>query len=267
LPLHERKTSKAKYCGTIYTPIHSCPKTIIPTLLIYGDEVAQLDISAAHPSTLPRMFAEAEIKYGVAGGIKEGERLRDNLESDELYELIAKEFDLTRAKAKEKLLKAFNGENNHANNDTAFKAFAKIYPIGEQVISKIKRGDKDRLNRKMAQSLGKSMDNALKTCAEHGIPCFPRTDEIVCRKSDATFVREVLAAYFLDETGVNAKVGKERVSFIPTEEEVWKKFYEMYDLAKFTKCQQQRIEDDLPLWNCVKMIRDSKPAKNSSIAA
>jgi hypothetical protein len=79
--------------------------------------------------------------------------------------------------------------------------------------------------------------------------------------------REVLAAYFLDETGVKAKVGKERVSFIPTEEEVWKKFCERYDLAKFTKCQQQRIEDDLPLWNCVKMIRVSKPAKNSSISA
>jgi hypothetical protein len=25
LPQHERKTSKAMYCGTIYTPIHSCP--------------------------------------------------------------------------------------------------------------------------------------------------------------------------------------------------------------------------------------------------
>lgn len=267
LPLYERKSSKAKYCGTTYTAIHSCPKELIPTLLIHGEEVAQLDISAAHPSTLPKMFAEAEIKYGVAGGIKEGARLRDDLESDKLYELIAEEFDLTRAEAKEKLLMAFNGEIKYATNDPAYKAFVKIYPIGKQVISMIKQSDKDRLNRKMAQILGKAIDNAIQTCFELAIPCFPRTDEIVCCKGVAKFVREVLAAYFLEETGVNAKVGKERVSFIPTEEDVWEQFSVRYDLAKFTKSKIGRIEDDLPLWNCVKTIRRSKAPNTPLIAA
>jgi hypothetical protein len=119
---------------------------------------------------------------------------------------------------------AFNGEIKYATNDPAYKSFVSIYPIGKQVISMIKQSDKDRLNRKMAQILGKAIDNAIQTCFELTIPCFPRTDEIVCCKSDAKFVREVLAAYFLEETGVNAKVGKERVSFIPTEEDVWEQF-------------------------------------------
>lgn len=268
LPPQECKTSKAKYCGTIYTPIHSCPKELIPTLLIHGEEVAQLDISAAHPSTLPKMFAEAEIKYGVAGAIKEGERLRDDLESDELYELLAEEFELTRAEAKEKLLKAFNGENNHAYNDPSYKAFCKVYPVGKQVISKIKRGDKDRLNRKMAQSLGRAMDNALKTCWEHRIPCFPRTDEIVCCKKDEEFVSEVLAAYFLAETGVNARVGKKRVSFLPAEDierageiledQVWKDFEERYNISRFQKEPRKSIQIELPLWDWINISNGSE---------
>jgi hypothetical protein len=120
----------------------------------------------------------------------------------------------------------------------------------------------------MANTLSKAIDKAIQTCWEYQIPVYPRTDEIVCRKRDAEFVREVLAAYFFDETGVNAKVGKERVSFIPTEEEVWNQFSVRYDLANYINTQKERIEDSLPLWNCVKMARLSKTLqKKSQIAA
>lgn len=258
LPPEERKNTEAKYCGTIYTPIASLPKDIVKTLLIDGEEVAQLDITSAHPSTIPSMMIEAEKKYRIAGAIQEAARLRDELESGLLYDFLAAEVGLSREDAKDRFLQALNGENGHTYNDPTFKAFARRFPIAKQVISKIRDGDIKRLNQKMAHTLSKAIDKAIQTCWEYQIPVYPRTDEIVCRKRDAEFVREVLAGYFFDETSVNARVGKERISFIPTEEYVWEQFTARYDLAKFTNSKIEGIEADLPLWNCVKMIRLSK---------
>ena len=267
LPLYERKSSKAKYCGTTYTPIASLPKEIVKTLLIDGEEVAQLDITAAHPSTIPCMMIEAEKKYCVAGAIQEASRLRDELETGQLYDSLAEAVGLSPKEAKQSLLAALNGENGHTYNDPTFKAYAKRFPIAKRVIGMIRDGDRKRLNQKMANTLSKAIDKTIQTCWEKQIPVYPRTDEIVCRKRDEDFVREVLAAYFLEETGVNAKVGKERVSFIPTEEDVWEQFSVRYDLAKFTKSKIGRIEDDLPLWNCVKTIRLSKAPNTPLIVA
>ena len=268
LPPKDRKITKAKYCGTIYTPIASLPREVVKTLLIDGEVVAQLDITSAHPSTIPSMMIEAEKKYGIAGAIQEAARLRDDLESGLLYDFLAAEVGLSREVAKTRFLQALNGENGHTYNDPTFKAFARRFPIAKQVISKIRNGNIKRLNQKMAHTLSKAIDKAIQTCWEYQIPVYPRTDEIVCRKRDAEFVREVLAAYFFDETGVNARVGKERISFIPTEEDVWEQFSARYDLAKFTNSQIERIENDLPLWNCVKMIRLSKTIqKQPQIAA
>lgn len=268
LPPEESKNTEAKYCGTIYTPIASLPKDIVKTLLIDGEEVAQLDITAAHPSTIPCMMVEAEKNYGVAGAIQEASRLRDELETGQLYDSLAEAVGLSPKEVKQSLLAAFNGENGHTYNDPTFKAYAKRFPIAKQVISKIRDGDIRRLNQKMALTLSRAIDKTIQTCWENQIPVYPRTDEIVCRKRNADFVREVLAAYFFDETGVNAKVGKERVSFIPTEEEVWKQFSLRYDLESYINSQTKKIEDELPLWNCVKMARLSKTLqKQSRIAA
>ena len=264
LPSENREITEAKYCGTIYTPIASLPKEIVKTLLIDGEEVAQLDITAAHPSTIPSMMIEAEKSYGVAGAIQEATRLRNELETGQLYDFLAEAVGLTRAVTKTRFLQALNGENGHTYNDPTFKAFARRFPIAKQVISMIRDGNIKRLNQKMAHTLSKAIDKAIQACWEYQIPVYPRTDEIVCRKSDAEFVREVLAAYFFDETGVNAKVGKERVSFIPTEEEVWKQFSLRYDLESYINSQTKKIEDELPLWNCVKMARLSKTLQKQS---
>jgi hypothetical protein len=264
MPVSERKVTLAKYCGTIYTPIASMPTGIVKTLLIDDEEVAQLDITAAHPSTIPCMMIEAEKKYCVAGAIQEASRLRDDLETGQLYDSLAEAVGLSPKEAKQSLLAALNGENGHTYNDPTFKAYAKRFPLAKQVIGMIRDGDRKRLNQKMAHTLSKAIDKTIQTCWEKQIPVYPRTDEIVCRKRDADFVREVLAANFLDETGVNAKVGKSRVSFIPTEEYVWEQFSTRYDLAKYINNQKERIEDDLPLWNCVKMIRLSKSLQQQS---
>ncbi len=268
LPPEERGITEAKYCGTIYTPIASLPKEIVKTLLIDGEEVAQLDITAAHPSTIPCMMIEAEKKYCVARAIQEASRLRDELETGQLYDSLAEAVGLSPKEAKQSLLAAFNGENGHTYNDPTFKAYAKRFPIAKRVIGMIRDSDRKRLNQKMANTLSRAIDKTIQTCWEKQIPVYPRTDEIVCRKKDAEFVREVLAAYFFDETGVNAKVGKERVSFIPTEEEVWKQFSLRYDLESYINSQTKKIEDELPLWNCVKMARLSKTLqKQSQMAA
>jgi hypothetical protein len=245
---HQRKFSKAKYCGTIYTPIFSMPKEVVKTLKINGEKVAQLDITAAHPSTIPLILIEGENKFGIAGGIEEADRLRESLESGELYKLLASACHKSIKEVKKQFLSALNGKNCHIYNDQSFKAFCELFPIAKSVLSQVRKGGSRLLNQKMATPLSKAVDKTIKTCQKYGIYCFPRTDEIVCRKSDANFVREVLAAYFFDETGVNALVGNQRVSFIPDEEIVWSQFCEKYKIGINSTRTSQKIEDDLPLW-------------------
>ena len=214
---HERKEAlaMAKYAGTIYTPIHSLPKTVVPTLLIDGEPIAQLDITSAHPSTLPRLLIEAEKKHEVLGGIEEAKKLAEELEAGRLYDSLAITLRIEAKAAKKRFLAALNGEDKHTYNDAVFLEFARRFPVAKEVIGKIRRGDRKRLNRKMAGILADVIELTIETCAKLELPVYPRTDEIVCRQRDEAKVHEILSAYFLDQTSVHAKVGGRRVSFIP----------------------------------------------------
>lgn len=214
-PPHKKKKTEVKYCGTVYTPIASLPKKLLGTLLIDGERVSQLDITSAHPSTLPSLMVEAEKKFQVAGAIAESKKLADGLETGKLYETLGLETGLEPKAAKKELLAALNGEDNHTYNSKVFRAFAKKYPVARKVISMIRAGDRKNLNKKMAKALAAVIERTLETLFKFKIPTFPRTDEIVCRKKDEAFVREVLSAYFLDQTRVHALVGGKRVSFLP----------------------------------------------------
>ncbi len=217
LPPHERKATLAKYVGTVYTPISSLPSEVVPTLLIDGEAVSQLDISSAHPSTIPRILIEAELKYGVVGGIAEAKRLTEALESGRLYNSLAPAIGIAPNAAKHRLLSALNGKDPHAYNDAVFKEFTKLFPLVKVVFRMIRKRDRNDFNRKMAGILAEVMDLTAETCAKMGFPVFPRTDEIVCRQRDEAKVHEILSAYFLDQTSVHALVGGRRVSFIPSQ--------------------------------------------------
>ena len=225
---HERKEAlaMAKYAGTIYTPIHSLPKTVVPTLLIDGEPIAQLDITSAHPSTIPCILIEAELKYGVVGGLAEAKRLTEELESGRLYDLLGPAIGIAPSAAKGRLLSALNGEDPHAYNDAVFKEFTKLFPLVKVVFRMIRKRNRNDFNRKMAGILADVIELTIETCAKHELPVYPRTDEIVCRQRDEAKVHEILSAYFLDQTGVHAKVGGRRVSFIPREQEVIPKILE-----------------------------------------
>jgi hypothetical protein len=214
---HERKEAlaMAKYAGTIYTPIHSLPKTVVPTLLIDGEPVAQLDISSAHPSTIPCILIEAELKYGVGGGLAEAKRLTEALESGRLYDWLGPAIGIAPNAAKGRLLSALNGEDPHAYNDAVFKEFTKLFPLVKVVFRMIRKRNRNDFNRKMAGILADVIELTIETCAKLELPVYPRTDEIVCRQRDEAKVQEILSAYFLDQTSVHAKVGGRRVSFIP----------------------------------------------------
>jgi hypothetical protein len=247
-----RNYSKAKYCRTIYTPIASMPKELIKTLLIKNEEIAQIDITAAHPCTIPSILIEAERKFNVYGAIDEASEICNDLENGNFYKFLAENSGKSEKEAKKQFLSALNGENCHIYNDPVFKAFCKRFPVAKEVIRKIRKRGDTALNQKMATTLATAIENTIQTCCRYNIYCFPRTDEIVCRKSDANFVREVLAAYFFDETGVNALVGKQKVSFIPDEEIVWCQFCEKYKIGNDSTKLHQNIEDELPLWNIVR---------------
>jgi hypothetical protein len=216
-PPEERKTSWIGYAGTFYTPIMSMPRALVPTLQIDGEPVSQLDITSAHPSTIPRMLVEAETKYGVVGGIAEAKRLAEELESGRLYDALGFEHGITAKSAKKRFLSALNGEDRHTYNEPVFLEFTKRFPVAKEVLGMIRKGDTKRLNRKMAGILAEVIWLTIETCAKMGFPVYPRTDEIVCRRQDEIQVHEILSAYFLDQTTVHALVGGHRISFIPRE--------------------------------------------------
>lgn len=211
---HERKATLAKYVGTIYSPIFSLPSEIVPTLLIDGEPISQLDISSAHPSTIPRILIEGELKYGVAGGIAEAKRLAEALESGRLYDSLGPAVGIAPNAAKGRLLSALNGKNPHAYNDAVFKEFTKLFPLVKVVFRMIRKRDRNHFNRKMAGILAEVIALTAETSANMRLPVYPRTDEIVCRRQDEVLVHELLSAYFLDQTTVHAIIGGRRASFI-----------------------------------------------------
>lgn len=215
-----RKVTSIGYAGTFYTPIHSLPKIVVPTLLIDGEPISQLDITSAHPSTLPSLMIEGERKFGVCGAIEEAKKLTEELEAGRLYDSLAVTLGIDSKAAKKRFLAALNGEDNHTYNDAVFLEFGKRFLIAKQVIGMIRRGDRKRLNRRMAGILADVIKLTIETCAKLELPAYPRTDEIVCRQRDEAKVHEILSAYFLDQTGVHAKVGGRRISFIPAANQI-----------------------------------------------
>jgi hypothetical protein len=208
---YERRFPKIGYAGTIYTPIMSLPRDIVPTLLMDNEPVAQLDITSAHPSTLPRLLIEAESKYGITGGIAEAERLATELMEGRLYDSLAEELGIEPKVAKKRLLSALNGEDKHTYNDAVFLSFSRRFPVAKVVVGCIRKGDRKRLNRKMSELLAVAISSAILACAKLGLPVYPRADELVCRARDKEVVRRILATAFFETTTVNPRIGGVRV--------------------------------------------------------
>jgi hypothetical protein len=149
-----------------------------------------------------------------AGGIEEANMLGEELEAGRLYGSLAITLRIDPKAAKRRFLATLNGEDKHTYNDAVFLEFGRRFPVAKKVIGMIRRGDRKRLNRKMAGILADVIKLTIETCAKLELPVYPRTDEIVCRQRDEAKVHEILSAYFLDQTSVHAKVGGRRVSFI-----------------------------------------------------
>jgi len=156
-------------------------KTVVPTLLIDGEPISQLDITSAHPSTLPRLLIEAKKKNEVLGGGEEAKKLTEEIEAG-LYDSLAITLRIEAKAAKKHFLAALNGEDKHTYNDAVFLEFARRFPVAKEVIGMIRRGDRKRLNRKMAGILADVIKLTIETCAKLELSVYPRTDEIVCRQ-------------------------------------------------------------------------------------
>lgn len=205
---------------TVIKPINNLNKTVIPQLRMDGQQTFQADIQAAHPSVVPRLLFTAGDKYGAAGALDESRRMIDELESGRIYDAVARAQGLDGGTAKRKLLSAFNGRHGHHWNCPIMQAFREHYPIAGQVMARIRHGEHSRLSRHLAGIVADAVNESLRILMRQGIPAIPRTDEIICRDSDAATVREIMQSVFFDRSMTNAKVGGARVSFIPTEEEV-----------------------------------------------
>jgi hypothetical protein len=207
----------AKYAGTIYHCLSSLPRKLVPTLLIDGEKVAQLDISSAHPCTLVNILLGFAGQFGVKETHEEADSLRRELESGQLYAHLASESRIKGVgpkRAKGRFLPAVNGKDGHTYHDEIFKTFSRLFPLTGKAVGIIRAPDRRNISRQMAFLLSKAIDDCLEACMGLDLPAYPRTDEIVCRERDAELVRRILALAFHKHTTVNPMIGKKRVDLL-----------------------------------------------------
>jgi len=203
----------------------SLPKTVVPTLImstliIDGEPISQHDITSSHPSTLPRSMIEAEKKFKVLGGIEEAKKLVEELEAGRLYESLAITLRIDPKAAKKRFLAALNGKDKHTYNDAVFLEFARRFPAAKEVIGKIRRGDRKRLNRKMAGILADVIKLTIETCAKLELPVYPRTDESSASSVTKPRFTRFCQPIFSIRLPFTQRSGGHRVSFMPSMSEI-----------------------------------------------
>jgi hypothetical protein len=245
-----QRGTMCKFAQTTYPPIGSLPSYLVPTLRIENEEVAQLDISSAHPCTLVRLLIDVGAKVCSVGAAIEACRLREALESGTLYIWLGAECGIATEVAKLRLLSALNGKNGHTYNDAVFKAFARRFPITRRVIALMRSKDRKRLSRWMAKILSDSVNEALMICMDKSIPVIPRTDELVCKRSDAETVRLILSECFFKHAKVNPVVGGVRLPIgISTPEQVPPvQINDSEPILSLTITEQPAVAEDLKEW-------------------
>jgi len=219
------KPPEVGYAGTTYHFLQNLPRQLVPTLLYAENPICQLDISAAHPCTLPRMMRESVARHGSdPAWIQAAEQLTRDLESGRIYDTIGAELQVPPKTAKVGLLSAMNAKPGYTNNDSTFLVFARKYPEAAEMLRRVKRSSHKNQSRNMAAILAEAMTLAMTLLMNLGVPVFPRTDELVGPAEHREIIRDVLHACFLHTTDVNAMVGGGRPSHIPTEAEVMDAF-------------------------------------------
>lgn len=208
--IEERSQRVAMDCmGTIHTPIRQCPRIIRPFLLIDGEEVTEVDISAAHVALLPKIYepsflANLGIDYDWLDAEREKRTLIAVIESGDVYGGGTPE---ERKKRKKDTLISLNMDARVQMAMPASRLLFDGRPIASAVMFAVKRKAHRDLSHWLQRWTADIVNASLLALYERGIPSIPITDCLLVRKRDEDIARDELASRIHEAAGVRAIVG------------------------------------------------------------
>ena len=213
--IDERSQRVAMDCmGTIHTPIRQCPKIIRPFLLIDGEEVTEVDISAAHVALLPKIYEPSflenlGIDYDWLDAEREKRSMIAVIESGDVYGGGTPE---ERKKQKKETLISLNMEARVQMAMPASRLLFDGRPIASAVMRAVKRKSHRDLSHWLQRWTSDIVNASVLALYERGIPSVPITDCLLVRKRDEGIARDELASRIHVSAGARAMVGGIRLA-------------------------------------------------------
>ena len=198
--------------GTVHTPIGQCPRIIRPFLLIDGEEVTEVDISAAHVALLPRIYepaflANLGIDYDWLDAEMEKRSMIAVIESGDVYGGGTPE---ERKRRKKETLTSLNMDARVQMAMAASRFLLDGRPIASAAMRAVKRKSHRDLSHWLQRWTSDIVNASVLALYEQGIPSIPITDCLLVRKRDEDIARDELAFRIFDSAGVRAMVGEIR---------------------------------------------------------
>jgi hypothetical protein len=213
--IEERSQRVAMDCmGTIHTPIRQCPRIIRPFLLIDGEEVTEVDISAAHVALLPKIYepsflANLGIDYEWHDAEREKRSMIAVIESGDVYGGGTPE---ERKRRKKETLISLNMDARIQMAMPASRFLFDGRPIAGAVMRAVKRKSHRDLSHWLQRWTSDIVNASVLALYERGIPSIPITDCLLVRKRDEGIARDELAPRIYETAGVRAMVGGIRLA-------------------------------------------------------
>ncbi len=187
--------------GRVYYPVANLPKVFRAELLIGGEKVIEIDISASQPTLLATIYPEDS---------PEKARFLAFVQSGKFYEGIAAWANQgwSREEAKTEFFNqiAF-GSFYCSDKYDLLVPFTAQFPILAALMADIKEGGNAVLPLRMQKlEAAIAVYGACGECAKRKIKVLPVHDSLICRRSDAERVAEIFARHWFEKTQTPARL-------------------------------------------------------------
>jgi len=213
-PYHFVKVSER---GQITTSIGSCPRDLLPHLLLDGEPIVSCDIANAHWNFLPLILANrlnhVSGEVGREGYLKDGwgehNRLVALLSDGDFYRAwCADPRDDAERHGKKNILNILlNSKNEGCENNVLYCKLRAEFPITFRIIEDIKRKDHRNLSKQLHRFTADAVAAALLEEQRNGVALIPHVDALICQEKNRERVCKALGKEIFEATGVCSSVG------------------------------------------------------------
>ena len=207
---------KVSQRGQITTSIGSCPRDLLPHLLLDGEPTVSCDISNAHWNFLPLILAnrldhvsrEPGRQRYVNDGWNEHNRLVGLLSDGDFYRVwcVDPQDDVERKEKKNVLNILLNSKNEDCERNRLYRGIRRHFPITFRAIEDIKRKDHRNLAKQLHHFTADTVGAALLEIQREGIAAIPHVDALICQEKNRARVCEALGKQIFAATGVCSAV-------------------------------------------------------------